>query len=544
MLTLGANEFLKMMLLAKEELKNKAEEINGLNVFPVPDGDTGSNMSMTMDGISFLSKEDTASIGKSSKAIADGMLRCARGNSGVILSVFFKGIAKALKEKEEANATDIAEAFSLGVSLAYDSVMNPTEGTILTVMRESAETAKSSVENCPSIELEDLFDSITAAATEALMKTPELLPMLKQAGVVDAGGCGFVTILSGIRASLKGEKAPKSIDFSSLAKPNLSAAAQADFDARYPYCTECIVEKSDAFAGENTLSEFHTFVLGAGDSAVFVEDEEIVKVHVHTANPGRVLEEAIKYGSLLTVKIENMKKQHSELTLSSPNTPSFSKQYGFVAVANGDGICDVFRDLGVDELVIGGQTMNPSTDDILAAIAKVDAENVYVFPNNSNIVMVAQQAAAIASENGKSVTVIRSKSIPQGISAMYAFDNELSPYDNTAAMSLAISGVTTLSVTYAVRDARIDELEIKEGQYLGLVENKVKIVEATLESCLCELCEKLTGKDCITVFYGADISEDEMEKYASIIDEKLGDDIDITYISGGQPIYSFIISGE
>jgi dihydroxyacetone kinase-like predicted kinase len=257
-----------------------------------------------------------------------------------------------------------------------------------------------------------------------------------------------------------------------------------------------------------------------------------------------VLEEAIKYGSLLTVKIENMKKQHSELTAEIAKAPSFSKKYGFVAVANGDGICDVFRDLGVDEMVIGGQTMNPSTDDILAAINKVDAENVYVLPNNSNIIMVAQQAAAVASESGKNVNVIRSKSVPQGISAMYAFDEEFSSHDNTAAMSTAISGVCTLSVTYAVRDASVDGLEIKEGQYLGLVENKVKKVSEALEDCLSELCAELSGKDCITVFYGEGVDETDIEKYASIIEEKLGDDVDITYISGGQPIYSFIISGE
>ena len=549
MLQVNAKQFYQMMANASAQLERESDSINNLNVFPVPDGDTGSNMSRTMEGVSQFDG-DFSTLGHCAKSIADSMLRCARGNSGVILSVFFRGFAKGLGDTETADAMQIARAMQNGVKSAYGAVMNPTEGTILSVMHAAALRAAKDAERHADITAEKLFVNMVAAAQEALDRTPEQLPILKQAGVVDAGGYGFLTILSAMSASLE-QREDASFHYEAPAKKKkatkISAAAAAQADIQFPYCTECIVEKSSAFAGEDMAGEFHKFVLQAGDSVVFVEDEEIVKVHVHTSDPGAVLSEALKYGSLATVKIENMRNQHTELSRGAREEAvrrTFSKPYGMVAVANGDGICEVLHDLGVDEVVQGGQTMNPSTEEMIAAIEKIDAQTVILLPNNSNIIMVAQQAAQVYEDSDRTVLVVPSKSLPQGITALCAFDENQEASDNLENMTAALANVKTLTTTCAIRDAEIDGLKIRRGQHLGLIENRVKQVANTLSECIAKLLLELADANCITVFYGSEVSEEEAEGVREQIENGIGHPADITMIPGGQPVYSFVISGE
>ena len=541
-----AAQLFRMAAYACAQLSAESENVNQLNVFPVPDGDTGSNMSMTMQGVDERA-EAAEDISSCAAAIGAGMLRCARGNSGVILSVFFRGLAKGLDGVTVACAADIAHALTEAVQAAYGAVMNPTEGTILTVMRESAHGACQYVEDGGK-DMEVLFDVMVRDAHVALQETPELLPMLKKAGVVDAGGYGFEIILRAMRASLLGQEENFSLDEfrrSAKAPKKLSAAAASDAEIVYPYCTECIIEKSEEYHGEGTVEALRQVVLSAGDSAVFVDDAEIVKIHVHTSDPGAVLSAAVKYGSLLTVKIENMRVQHSELSESASATrPIVAGKYSFVSVANGDGICAVLRDLGVDEMVIGGQTMNPSTEQMLQAIDRTDGEYVFVLPNNSNIILVAQQAAAMLQDSGRRVYVMPSKSVPQGISAMYAFDPEASFEDNVEQMREAMAGVCTLSMTQAVRDADVDGLHITKGQVLGLVNNKVEKVSNSLMECLESLMDHLVHASCVTVFCGEGVDHDEASEITALLRGSLQEDTDLTVMDGGQPVYSLIIAGE
>ncbi|MBQ9121194.1 MAG: DAK2 domain-containing protein [Clostridia bacterium] len=544
MFKIQAKQYFDMISVAADTVEYASSSINDLNVFPVPDGDTGSNMSMTMSGVSSLSSDCLSSIGECAKAIANCLLRGARGNSGVILSVFFRGIGKALAGKDEADSDDFADALANGVKGAYESVMNPTEGTILSVMKATSKKAEAL--RGFALSVGDYFDALSDAANEALAKTPEQLPILKAAGVVDAGGYGFCTILSAMTASIKGEKQARPIEAKS-AKVAVSAAAASDAEIVYPYCTECIVEKAPEYRGEGSVKELHAFVLSAGDSAVFVDDDEIIKIHVHTSDPGKVLSEAVRYGQFLTVKVENMRKQHSELNdfSSISSKKEYSKKYGFAAVLNGEGLADTFRDLGVDAIILGGQTINPSTDDVLDAIRSVDAENVFIFPNNSNIIMVAEQAAEIESqESGRTVKVIPTRSIPQGITALYAFDETAEPTENANAMMEARENVISLSTTYAVRDASIDGLEIRKGEYLGLVENKVKFSAPSLLDCVKRLAYELADSCCVTVFTGADMDEETAEQVQTILADQLDSSIDIILLPGGQPVYSLIIAGD
>ena len=549
MLQVNAKQFYQMMANASAQLERESDSINNLNVFPVPDGDTGSNMSRTMEGVSQFDG-DFSTLGHCAKSIADAMLRCARGNSGVILSVFFRGFAKGLGDAETADAMKIAQAMQNGVKSAYGAVMNPTEGTILSVMHAAAVRAAKDAERNADISAEQLFENMVAAAQEALDRTPEQLPILKQAGVVDAGGYGFLTILHAMSASLE-HREDAAFHYEAPVKrkkaAKISAAAATDTEIIYPYCTECIVEKSADFAGEDKAGEFHKFVLQTGDSVVFVEDEEIVKVHVHTSDPGSVLTEALKYGSLMTVKIENMRNQHTELSKGAQTEAvrrTFSKSYGMVAVANGDGICEVLHDLGVDEVVQGGQTMNPSTEEMIAAIEKIDAQTVILLPNNSNIIMVAQQAAQVYEGSDRNVLVIPSKSLPQGITALCSFDENLPADENRENMTAALANVKTLTTTCAIRDAEIDGMKIRRGQHLGLIENRVKRVANSLTECIAQLLRELADANCITVFYGSEVSEQEAEDVREQIENGIGHPADITLIPGGQPVYSFVIAGE
>ncbi len=545
-----------MVISAACCLDNNKETVNNLNVFPVPDGDTGINMSLTMNGVRGDYKNFDGTLGESAQKAANLMLRGARGNSGVILSLFFRGISKAWKDLTKADCDEIISGFKRGVSEAYKAVMNPTEGTILTVMRVMTETAEEAVRKGIVREVPELFSFMYSAAEETLNKTPEMLPILKQAGVVDSGGAGFLCVMEGMVKCLQG----KPVVAVEAAKPAIAPAA--DFssfntnDIKYAYCTECIVTKSPKYSGEDTCDALHQFIMKLGDSVVFVDDSEIVKLHVHTNKPGKVLTEALRYGSLYTVKIENMKHQHSNLTEDdvpaseeaeaiteeAESAPvAIEKKYGFVTVCMGDGIHSLFEDLAADNIVSGGQTMNPSTEDIVSACEKTPAEVVFVLPNNKNIYMVSEQASRIV--DSRKVVVVETVSVPEGIAAMLAFDESASLEENIAAMKEAVSNVTTLSSTYAVRDTEIGDTEIKAGETLGLYNGKIVCTSGDRLACLEGLFTKVENASIVTVLYGEGSSEEEANNVASILSEKFPS-CEVMVINGGQPVYSYIISIE
>ena len=543
MKTLNGTTFYGMIISAANSLDNKQELINNMNVFPVPDGDTGINMTLTMRTMKRLEGDD--SLSACAKKAADIALRSARGNSGAILSLFFRGMAKAFRGYEEADAVVIASAFRKGYSEAYKAVMNPTQGTILTVMQKCAEGAEESAKEA-DISVEELFDRMLKASQEALAKTPEQLPKLKEAHVVDAGGYGFVTILKGMVAAL----AEHPVELESGEESDAPEASFEDFDTdsiTFSYCTECIVQKSEEYAGEDTASELHSFICSIGDSVVFVDDEEIIKLHVHTDHPGEVMEKALKFGSLATVKIENMKNQHSALVVekkAEPEMPKVAtpvKKYGFVSVCLGDGIADAFRDVGVDTVIHGGQTMNPSTQDIIDAVNKTPAEYVFVLPNNKNIYMVSEQAAKLIED--KKVIVIPSRSVAEGIAAMIAFIPDMDPESNRAEMEEALANVTSMSVTGAVRDTTVQGEKIANGQLLGLVNGSIACVADTAEECLAGLAEKMTDASFVMMFYGKDVTEEEWTRAEEIIREK-APDCELSVLYGGQPLYPYVISVE
>ncbi|MBQ9112900.1 MAG: DAK2 domain-containing protein [Clostridia bacterium] len=536
-----------MMLSAANALDNNKTAINNMNVFPVPDGDTGINMSLTLSAVKNLEESfDKQNVSELSKKIASLILRAARGNSGAIISLFFRGMSKAFCDVEEASTTDVARAFRKGTEEAYRAVMNPTEGTILTVMRRCAEEAEKAVaENrfAPD-DVRGLFSYIVDMGDEALAHTPDQLPILKEVNVVDAGGYGFMTALNGMLSALNNKPVvqldtsdePKEADFSEFDTESIT----------FPYCTECIVEKYDEFAGEGKADEFHAFLGGIGDSLVFIEDESIIKVHVHTDHPGLVMENACKYGMLATVKVENMRKQHSAIVAgeqkkAEPAVAAPEKTFGFVSVCMGDGIRETFVDLGVDNIIFGGQTMNPSTQDIIDGVNKTPAEIVYVLPNNKNIYLVAVQAAKLVKD--KKVVVLGTRSVPQGISAMLAFDPEGTEESNTAAMEEAVKNVTSMSVTNAVRDTTIDGQHIENGQMMGMLDGAISCVADTCEECLEKLTLNMTDASFVTVFYGEEVSDEQAEGAVTIIKNAVPD-AEVVSIKGGQPIYSYIISVE
>ena len=537
--------YASMVVSAANSIHNQKEAINELNVFPVPDGDTGINMSMTMSPAAEFT-DYSGSISDCADKVASSLLRAARGNSGVILSLFFRGIAKGFAGKDTVNSVDILKAFEMGVVEAYKAVQHPTEGTILTVMRASVETALEHAAN-KEYEVDNLFDYMVEVAEHTLEETPEMLPVLKQANVVDAGGAGFVAILEGMRAALKNQ--PVEAMDKTAAPATAKKANFADFetfDIEFPYCTECIVTKSEEYLGEGKMEEFHQFVLNAGNSAVFVEDKEIVKVHVHTKDPGSVLSQAIRYGSLYTVKIENMQNQHTALVEIEEEPVKVvrapEKQYGFVAVTMGEGMKTLFADLGVDSFVFGGQTMNPSADQLIEAVNATPSEVVYLLPNNSNICLVAEQVSKLVED--KQVIVIPSVSVPQGIAAMMNFSPDEDPEANAENMTAALKSVKTLDITFAARDSQFDGQEIKGGQILGLVERKVKYVTDTREECMDMLIDHMGEASFVTLFYGSDVDPDDAERMAEHLREKLGDDVEVASVCGGQPLYYYVISVE
>lgn len=543
---INGNIYRDMVISAANSIENLKEEINGLNIFPVPDGDTGTNMSLTMQAGKKEMMTFSGNLSECSAKVASALLRGGRGNSGVILSLFFRGFAKELSGKTQASACDIAAAFNGGVSAAYKAVRNPTEGTILTVMRLMAEKAEEIQDE--ELDAAEFFGEIKAAGEEALEQTPELLPVLKQANVVDAGGKGFLTIFSGMISVLEGNGIVEAKTAATAAEKTNDAA---DFDAfetgdiKFGYCTECIVEKSEDCT-RSKVEALSSFITGIGDSVVFVEDDEIVKFHVHTNDPGKVLSASLKCGSLQMVKVENMRNQHSEMAVKETEKKTQKaapeKKYGFVSVVAGDGLCEVFRDLGTDSIVNGGQTMNPSTEDIIEAVNATPSEIVYVLPNNKNIYMAAKQAEELIDD--KKVIVLKTVSAPQGISAMIAFDPDADTETNTKAMKEAMKTVLTAKMTFAARDSVFDGKEIKEGQVLGLVENDVKYVADSREACMKELSGAFAEASVITLFYGEDATEKEAETMAEIIRKTIGADKEIMTIRGGQPVYFYLISVE
>ncbi|MBE6903601.1 MAG: DAK2 domain-containing protein [Ruminococcaceae bacterium] len=537
--------FKQMVISAANNIDNKKQSINDLNVFPVPDGDTGTNMSMTICAArAELEKINSDEIGVVSDKVATALLKGARGNSGVILSLLFRGFSKELKGVKSVDSIGFANALNSGVKAAYGAVMKPTEGTILTVARVAAQKA---LENANKItDTTKLFELVYNTASETLDKTPEMLPVLKQAKVVDAGGKGLLEIYFGMLSFLRDGVVIEAQEASEQTVQKADFQSFNTEDIKFAYCTEFLIEKSESANAES----FKKFLYTIGDSVVAVDDTDIIKVHVHTNNPGKVLEEALKNGSLIKIKIENMKEQHSEQASGQAETQADTtedevaqaeKTFGFVSVCAGEGLSVVFSDLGVDKIVEGGQTMNPSTDDLIKAINSVPAEIVFVLPNNKNIIMAASQAAEIAQ---KEVVVIPSKTIPQGITSMLEFNPDASKEENSQAMMAACEKVKTGQITFAARDSEFDGHQIKEGEILGLIENKVTFVEKDIDICIDKVAAELTkdGAGYVTLFYGSDVNEEQAEA----VNERLINSLncDINTINGGQPIYYYIISAE
>lgn len=560
---IDGEKFQKMMASAANSLDSEKTEINNLNVFPVPDGDTGINMSLTMKPARDIQVEP-GTLAEAASNVANRLLRAARGNSGAILSLFFRGMAKSFEGLDKADNKDIAKAIRSGTDEAYRAVSKPAEGTILTVMRGTAETAEAEAEKEEYRDNpEAFFGRLVESAEDVLAQTPEMLPVLKQANVVDAGGQGFVTMLKGMRSSLQGNDVA-AVEGSDSTE---ESADFGEFDTEsilFAYCTECIVGKSDEFRGEGTAAPFKELISGIGDSMVFVDDDEIIKLHIHTNDPGFVLSEAIKYGALEMVKIENMKRQHSALTAAgekakekaepapapAPVDYTPDRDFGFVAVCLGDGTANIFRELGVQEIVTGGQTMNPSTDDLLEAIRKTRGREVFVLPNNKNIIMVAQQAADIVAAEAaegigaqQKVIVLETRSVPEGMAAMLAFDSTASAEDNAAAMTETFGCVHTLSVTRAVKDASIDGLDIKAGEYMGLCDRKIAYTDVDCAVILPKMLAGYPDAAFVTVLYGCDVEEETANAVLESLQAVLPD-AEFNLLRGGQPLYDYVISVE
>ena len=551
---IDGDQFQKMCVSAANNLDSQKDDINNLNVFPVPDGDTGINMSLTMKPVRELHVEP-GPLSEAAMRVADKVLRAARGNSGAILSLFFRGMAKSFKGLDKADSEDIAKAIRSGTDEAYRAVSKPSEGTILTVMRGTADTAEAESELYQG-DPEAFFERLVDSAEEVLKQTPEMLPVLKQAKVVDAGGSGFVAMLKGMLASLKGQDV-KSEGTDAEIK---SAADFGEIDTdsiRFAYCTECIIGKSEKFKGEGKGDTFRNAIAPLGDSMVFLDDEEIIKVHIHVNDPGQVLSEAVKYGTLEMVKVENMKNQHSALTAAGetaetdkaapdaePAPVEIDKPFGFVAVCLGDGTAAAFRDCGVNEIGTGGQTMNPSTDDILNAVRRTGAEVVYILPNNKNIIMVAGQAAEIlAAEGRQTAVVLETRSVPEGFASMLAFDESADAETNKSAMTEAFAGVHTLSVTRAVKDAAIDGMSIRSGEYMGLCDRKIGYTGTSRRVIVLEMLKNFPRASFVTAFYGSDVTEACAAQLLADA-QALLPDAEIAMIPGGQPLYDFVISVE
>lgn len=580
-LNINGNDFIRMVEAGALQLKTNADKVNALNVFPVPDGDTGTNMNLTLtSGVEELRRRPSEHLGKAAEALAKGLLMGARGNSGVILSQLFRGFSKAVADHESADAQLFAAALQNGVDMAYKAVVKPVEGTILTVAKEAAKHGVHVAKRTSDVGA--VMHEVLTGGGEALARTPELLPVLKQVGVVDSGGQGLIYIYEGFASALEaleGEPSVPSVPYAAFgtesidisfeaerpvlaarehgAEPVRAQAKLATEDIEFGYCTEFIVTLNPAKLAGRPFDEerFRQELSQFGDSLLVVADEDLVKVHIHAEYPGSVMNHAQTFGELSRIKIENMRDQHTHLLfeeapglhISAANIPeekaAIAKRYGFVAVSAGEGISGIFQSLGVDEILPGGQTMNPSTEDIVKSIGKVDAQTVFVLPNNSNIIMAAQQAVELV-EN-KQVIVIPSKSIPQGIAAAIAFQEHAAPEENADEMQQALQQVQSGQVTYAVRDTQMDGMDIRQGDYIGIYNGKIVVSEPDCVASCQALIDRMAenGAEIVALYSGEDASEEMTRRLIEYVEEAYPE-LELEVHDGGQPLYYYIISAE
>ena len=529
-----------MFVSGANNLQNHKELVDKLNVFPVPDGDTGTNMSLT---ISYAMKElaivENDSITDIGKSLSKGSLMGARGNSGVILSQIIRGFSKSIEGKEQISTEDLAKAFKNGSDTAYKAVIKPIEGTILTVVRESGEYAIKAAKK--EKDLLKFLEMVIDEANKSLERTPELLKNLKEAGVVDSGGKGLVLIYEGMYEALKGNPIKaKDLNDSNVSEVKQAGTSINTEDIKFCYCTEFILES-------NSISdtEIRDIMLKYGDSLAVVGDEGIIKVHVHTNDPGLVLQDALKHGQLVTIKIENMKLQHENTLVGDTDEIAQSveeKEYGFIATSMGEGLAKIFKDFGVDYIIEGGQTMNPSTEDFMKAIDSINAKNIFIFPNNSNIIMAANQAKELSDKN---IIVIPTKNTPQGFTALVNFNADASVEENEQALMESLTMVKSGQVTFAVRDTVMNDVEVKEGNIIGIAESKLMDAGDSVDEITTSLVEKLVDEDSaiITLFYGEDVTEEDANNLRDELEEKF-EDLDIELYYGGQPLYYYLISVE
>ena len=562
--TINASQLSKMFLAGAKNLEAKKEWINELNVFPVPDGDTGTNMTMTIMSaakeVSALEQMDMHSL---CKAISSGSLRGARGNSGVILSQLLRGFTKGIRDAEEIDVDILCDAMQRAVETAYKAVMKPKEGTILTVARGAADKALELVDTTD--DLVYFVGEIIQEAEEVLSRTPEMLPVLKQAGVVDSGGQGLVEVLKGAYDALLGKEIDYTIEAAEPTGGIVKVSQQTEQEIKFGYCTEFIIVLSQPLS-EKEEREYKAYLESIGDSIVVVADDEIVKTHVHTNDPGLALQKALTHGSLSKIKIDNMREEHQEKLIkdaakvaaaqkeaedaaasdsaaASEAEEAPRKAMGFVVVSIGEGLNQIFRDLGADALIEGGQTMNPSTEDVLGAIERINADTVFVLPNNKNIVLAANQAASLCKD--KQVIVIPTKTIPQGITALINFIPDQTPEDNESRMLQEIANVKTGQITYAVRDTVIDDKDIKEGDYMGIGDNGILSVGRQMDQCFLEMLDEMMDEESaiVSIYYGADVAEADAETLLTAVEEKYPD-LEVELQEGGQPVYYYVASVE
>ena len=553
MKTIDVETLTKMFLAGAKNLEAKKEWINELNVFPVPDGDTGTNMTLTiMSAASEVNNLPSRTMETVAKSISSGSLRGARGNSGVILSQLLRGFTKGIRNYETLDTIIFANAFQKAVETAYKAVMKPKEGTILTVARGAADKAAELAQSEDDLEI--FFREIIREAEAVLLKTPELLPVLKEAGVVDSGGQGLAEVLKGAYDAFLGKEIDYTFEAPKAAPVKISAQTEADI--KFGYCTEFIIMLNKEFPSE-TEHEFKQFLESIGDSIVCVADDDIVKIHVHTNHPGQAIEKALTYGSLSRLKIDNMREEHEEKLIKDASRIAAQqaeeeaarkaaeprKEMGFISVSIGEGIGEIFRGLGVDYLIEGGQTMNPSTEDMLNAIDQVNADHIFILPNNKNIILAANQAQALCKD--KDIIVVPTKTVPQGITAMINYIPDMSPKENEERMTEEIQNVKTGQVTYAVRDTHLDDKEIKEGDIMGIGDHSILSVGSGIADVTLAMFRELIDEDSelISIYYGEDVSEEDAEG----LGEKLGEaypDCDIEVHFGGQPIYYYVVSVE
>ena len=548
---INAKMLAKMFLAGAKNLEVKKEWINELNVFPVPDGDTGTNMTLTIMSaakeVVDLQDEDMMTI---CKAISSGSLRGARGNSGVILSQLFRGFTKTIREYEEIDIPTLATATEKAVESAYKAVMKPKEGTILTVAKGMADKARElAEEGCDDMEL--YFRQIIEYGDEVLAKTPDMLPVLKQAGVVDSGGQGLMQVMKGAFDAFLGKEIDFTLEASKESTVKEGSASSVDQEIKYGYCTEFIILLNKTFNIKNEI-DFKEYLESIGDSIVVVADGDVVKVHVHTNDPGLAIQRALKYGALSNMKIDNMRLEHQEKVIKEqqmkeqeqkkePEMPH--KEVGFIAVSVGEGMSEIFRGLGADYIIEGGQTMNPSTEDMLNAIDRVNADTIFILPNNKNIILAANQAKTMVED--KKIIVIPTKTVPQGITAIINYVPDMDPEDNAATMECEIKNVLTGQVTYAVRDTMIDDKEIKQGDYMGIGDSGILSVGRDMEEVTFNMIKAMMHDDLelISIYYGSDVSEEAAEAIKAKVEETYPD-CDVELQMGGQPIYYYVISME